>query len=82
MLTERQEFGSIEILSDGQIQVREDTIIERDGVEVHRNYHRSVKEPDMDPLQLPAKIRLVADVIWDAETVRKYKDKKRERTTP
>jgi len=33
-LTERKEIGKMEILPDGIIQVRTDTVIERDGVEV------------------------------------------------
>ena len=44
-LTERQEIGSREVLADGQIQVRTDTIIERDGVEISRTYHRHVLAP-------------------------------------
>ena len=44
-LTERTEIGSREVLDDGQIQVRTDTIIERDGVEVSRSYHRHVLTP-------------------------------------
>ena len=45
-LTERTEIGSINVLPMGQIQVRTDTIIERDGVEISRTYHRHVVEPD------------------------------------
>ena len=39
-LTERTEEDKIEILSDGTIQVRTATIIERGGVEVSRSWHR------------------------------------------
>jgi hypothetical protein len=53
-LTERTEIGSREVLADGQIQVRTDTVIERDGVEISRAYHRHVLAPgdsitDQDP---------------------------------
>lgn len=44
-LTERQEIGSREVLADGQIQVRTDTVIERDGVEISRTYQRHVLAP-------------------------------------
>jgi hypothetical protein len=44
-LTERKEIGSIEVLPLGQIQVRTDTVIDRDGVEISRTYHRHVLEP-------------------------------------
>jgi hypothetical protein len=53
-LTERIEIGSREVLADGQIQIRTDTVIERDGVEISRTYHRHVLAPgdsitDQDP---------------------------------
>ena len=53
-LTERVEIGSREVRPDGQILVRADTIIERDGIEISRSYHRHVIAPgdsvtDQDP---------------------------------
>ena len=53
-LTERTEIGSREVLVDGQIQVRTDNIVMRDGVEISRTYHRHVLAPgdsitDQDP---------------------------------
>lgn len=53
-LSERVEIGSREILVDGTIQVRTDTVIERDGVEISRAYHRHIVIPgdsivDEDP---------------------------------
>ncbi len=54
MISERIEIGSREVLIDGQIQVRTDTVIERDGAEISRTYHRHVLAPgdsieDQDP---------------------------------
>ena len=53
-LSEKTVIGSREVLADGQIQIRTDTIIERDGVEISRTYHRHVLAPgdpitDQDP---------------------------------
>ena len=48
-LTERVVIGSRDVLADGQIQVRTDTVIERDGVEISRTYHRHVLAPG-DPI--------------------------------
>ena len=43
-IIKREEIGSIEVLSMGQIQVRTDTIIEEDGVEISKSYgHVSTK---------------------------------------
>ena len=47
-LTERIEIGSRQVLADGQIQVRTDTVIEKDGVEISRTYHRHVVAPGDD----------------------------------
>jgi hypothetical protein len=52
-LTERTEIDTL-VLADGQIQVRTATVIERNGVEISRTYHRHVLAPgdsitDQDP---------------------------------
>ncbi len=62
-LTERKEIGSIEVLPRGQIQVRTDTIIEKDGVEVSRPYHRHVCEPDHDCTNEDQRVKDVANAV-------------------
>mgnify|MGYP003643046188 CR=1 FL=1 len=48
-LTEREIVDQIEIRGEqGTMQVRKATIIERDGVEISRTFHRHVVEPDAD----------------------------------
>jgi hypothetical protein len=44
-LTERTVIGSRDVLENGAIQIRTDRIIERDGVEISRTYHRHVLAP-------------------------------------
>jgi hypothetical protein len=44
-LTERQVIAHRDVLEDGSIEVRTDTIIERDGVEISRSLHRHVIIP-------------------------------------
>lgn len=78
MITERAILGKIEILEDGQIQLREDTIIERDGVEIARTGHRRVLEPTE---VAPADSKRLADVataVWTSEVIQTYRDKKRQ----
>mgnify|MGYP001495059577 CR=1 FL=1 len=73
-LTERTEIGVIEVLPMGQIQVRTDTIIERDGVEISRAYHRHVCNPDHDCTDEDQRVKDIAVVVhteevktaWDA----------------
>ena len=48
-LTERTVEDKIEIVGDFKhVQVRTATIIERDGVEISRSFHRHVVAPDAD----------------------------------
>ena len=62
-LTERKEIGSIEVLPMGQIQVRADTVIERDGKEISRTYHRHVVEPDSDTSNEDQRVKDVANTV-------------------
>ena len=65
-LTERKEIGSINVLEDGQIAIREDTIIEKDGVEISRAYHRYCVAPDISPYDYDkqdAKVKRVIDAV-------------------
>ena len=63
-LTKRTEFGSRNVLADGQIQVRVDTVIEEDGKEVARTYHRRVLAPGDDVSAQPADITRLTTIEW------------------
>ena len=71
-ITERTEIGSREVLADGQIQVRTDTGIERDGVEISRTYHRHVVSPGDDVSGENAAVQTVANAVWTAEVIAAY----------
>jgi hypothetical protein len=62
-LTEKTEIGSIEVLPMGQIQVRTDTIIERDGEEISRTYHRHVVLPDSDASNEDQRVKDVVNTV-------------------
>lgn len=47
-LTSETYIDKIEILEDGQIQVREAKVIMEDGKEISRAYHRGVLDPGID----------------------------------
>ncbi len=80
MLTERKIFGKIEILPDGQIQLREDTIVERDGVVLTSLYHRRVLEPDMDVTgETDRRLQSIIAAIWTPEVINEYRRVKAER---
>ena len=62
-LTERTEIGSMDVLPTGQIQVRTDTVIERDGEEISRTYHRHVVNPDADTSNEDQRVKDVANTV-------------------
>ncbi len=62
-LTKRVVIGSIEVLPRGEIQVRQDTIIEEDGVELSKTYHRHVVEPTADISAEDQRVKDVANVV-------------------
>jgi len=67
-LTERIEVGKIEVLPMGQIQIRTDTIIEKDGVELSRSYHRHAITPDVSAGDLAKQDQRVQDIAVVAHT--------------
>ena len=63
MINERTIIDNITILEDGQIQVRRADIVEREGVELARNFHRHVISPGQYLSGEDARVRLVAGVV-------------------
>jgi hypothetical protein len=66
-LTERTEIDQIQIVFDWNIQVRQATIIERDGEFVSKTFHRWVLTPDMDISDQEQKVQDIANAAWTPE---------------
>ena len=71
-LTERTEIDRIEVADDCYIQVRQATIIERDGELVTRTFHRWTLTPDMDISDQEEKVQAIANAAWTPEVVAAY----------
>ena len=72
-LTERTVEDKIEIVGDHKhIQVRTATIIERDGVEISRSFHRHVLSPDQDVTGESAEVQSIATALWTDEVKAAY----------
>ena len=70
--TERQEH-KLEIIPPYQIiQCRRADIIEKDGVEVGRTYHRHVRVPGDDVSEDCAELQAVAAALWTSEVINAY----------
>ena len=77
-LTERTEIDRIEITGNWNIQVRQATIIERDGEFVSRTFHRWVLTPDMDISDQEQKVKDIANAAWTPEVCQAYETFKAE----
>lgn len=64
MLTEKTVIDKIEVLETNHIQVRQANIIERDGIEVTRTYHRYVLSQGDDLTDQDPKVVAIANAIW------------------
>ena len=72
-LTERTADDKIEIVGDFKhIQIRQATIIERDGVEISRSFHRRVVSPGDDVSGETAEVQALAGVVHTAEVIAAY----------
>ena len=78
-LTSETHIDKVEILEDGQLQVREAKIILEDGVEISRAYHRRVLDPGVDTttdvdtkttgMRSKIDVLAVATSIWTQEVI-------------
>ena len=71
-LTETTIIDKIELVENNSIQVRTATIIERDGTEIAKTYHRHVVAPGEDVSNEDAKVQAIANAIWTAEVIAAY----------
>lgn len=70
--TERQEY-KIEIIPPYSIlQCRRADIVEKDGVEVGRTYHRHVCVPGDDMSDECAEMQAVATALWTSDVIAAY----------
>jgi hypothetical protein len=71
-LTERTEIDRIEVVASWNIQVRQATIIERDGEFVSKTFHRWLLTPDQDISSQPDNVRAIANAAWTPEVRQAY----------
>ena len=77
-LTENTQIDQIEIVRDFFVQVRQATVIEKDGVQVARSFHRWVLTPDMDISGQEQKVQDICNVAWTDEVKSAYETFKAE----
>lgn len=74
-LIEKKIIDQIEILNNNVLQIREALIIEKEGQEIAKTYHRRVLSPGDDLTGENSKIVSIANLLWTEEVIKKYKEK-------
>lgn len=72
-LIEKQITDKIEVLENNSIQIRTATIIEKDGIEIAKTYHRHVLSPGDDINNEDVKVKSIANAIWTDKVISNYK---------
>ena len=71
-LTEKTIIDKIELIENNSIQVRTATVIEKDGTELTRTFHRHVVAPGADLTNEDPKVQAIANAIWTEEIIAAY----------
>jgi len=71
-LIEKQIVDKVELVQTNHIQVRTANIIEKDGVEIARTFHRHVLAPGDDVSAQDPKVQAIANAVWTAEVIAAY----------
>jgi len=71
-LTEKTIIDKIEVIETNSIQVRTATVIEKDGTELTRTFHRHVLAPGTDLTNEDPKVQAIATAIWTEEIIAAY----------
>lgn len=70
-ITKRTELKE-EILPNQVIQIRTATVVEEDGVELARNYHRHTVAPGDDVAGEAQEVQDIAAALWTDEVIAAY----------
>lgn len=73
-LEEASVVDKIEVLLQGQIQVRRRDQVLKDGVEIAATYHRHVLSPGDDLTGQDPRVVAIAEATWTPEVIQAYQD--------
>ena len=71
-LTEKTIVDLVEVVQTNHIQVRTANIIEKDGVEIAKSFHRHILAPGDDVSGEDPKVQAIANAIWTEEVIAAY----------
>jgi hypothetical protein len=71
-LIEKQIVDLVELVQTNHIQVRTANIIEKDGTEIARTFHRHVLAPGDSIVNEDPKVQAIANAVWTEEVIAAY----------
>jgi len=71
-LIEKQIVDLVELVQSNHIQVRTANIIEKDGTEIARTFHRHVLSPGDSIVNEDPKVQAIANAVWTEEVIEAY----------
>jgi hypothetical protein len=71
-LTEKTLVDKVELVQSNHIQVRTANIIEKDGTEIARTFHRHVLSPGDSIVNEDPKVQAIANAVWTEEVIAAY----------
>lgn len=74
-ITKKKLIDQIVVSEGGIVLVREATVIEEDGAELSRKYHRSSFNPGADVSAMPENVQAICKAAWTPEVVAAHKSK-------
>jgi hypothetical protein len=77
-LTENTSIDQIEIVGNWNIQVRQATVVTKNGEQVARSFHRWVLTPDMDISGQEQNVQDICNAAWTDEVKSAYETFKAE----
>lgn len=80
MLEKKVVIDKIEVLEDGQMQIRQATKILENGKELSKIYHRWVVVPGENITNQEEKVKNIANAVWTQDVIDKYKAKQKLKT--
>lgn len=79
MIKKTSAIDRIEILADGQMQIRRRDSIMENGKEIAKTFHRHAIQPGSDTKGQAPRVRAVAKAIWTPAVVKAFKAAEAER---
>ena len=78
MLEKKVVIDLIQVLEDGQIQIRQKTSILEDEKELSYSYHRWVLSPGQNVDNQTDKVKVIANASWTEEVISAFETKQAE----